>query len=103
MASPRRCSNPGVACGSLAMRKAGVIRPEMRSNRPSPVSEKPKATVDPGAMRLTIAPRSEGHTSELQSLMRILYAVLCLQKHNKHVRHTVHLPTHSRHTPHDPH
>src|SRR3546814_7581721 len=27
--------------------------------------------------------RSEEHTSELQSLMRISYAVFCLQKHNK--------------------
>src|SRR3546814_9651162 len=27
--------------------------------------------------------RSEEHTSELQSLMRISYAVLCLQKKNK--------------------
>src|SRR3546814_989530 len=30
--------------------------------------------------------RSEEHTSELQSLMRISYAVFCLKKtHNKHV------------------
>src|SRR3546814_6686714 len=28
--------------------------------------------------------RSEEHTSELQSLMRIPYAVLCLKKKNKH-------------------
>src|SRR3546814_7294104 len=28
-------------------------------------------------------PRSEEHTSELQSLMRISYAVFCLKKHNK--------------------
>src|SRR3546814_7564483 len=28
--------------------------------------------------------RSEEHTSELQSLMRISYAVFCLKKHNKH-------------------
>src|SRR3546814_3201067 len=27
--------------------------------------------------------RSEGHTSELQSLMRISYAVFCLKKNNK--------------------
>src|SRR3546814_10200567 len=27
-------------------------------------------------------PRSEEHTSELQSLMRISYAVFCLKKHN---------------------
>src|SRR3546814_5052347 len=30
-----------------------------------------------------IAGRSEEHTSELQSLMRISYAVFCLQKKNK--------------------
>src|SRR3546814_3755848 len=39
--------------------------------------------VDHGLMR-----RSEEHTSELQSLMRISYAVFCLKKNNKttHVR-----------------
>src|SRR3546814_7754982 len=31
----------------------------------------------------TITARSEEHTSELQSLMRISYAVFCLQKTNK--------------------
>src|SRR3546814_8637742 len=31
--------------------------------------------------------RSEEHTSELQSLMRISYAVFCLQKKNSHIRH----------------
>src|SRR3546814_4015027 len=29
-------------------------------------------------------PRSEEHTSELQSLMRISYAVFCLKKKNQH-------------------
>src|SRR3546814_949667 len=33
-----------------------------------------------------IAMRSEEHTSELQSLMRISYAVFCLKKKNKHDR-----------------
>src|SRR3546814_10605638 len=32
------------------------------------------------AMTLTLAARSEEHTSELQSLMRISYAVFCLKK-----------------------
>src|SRR3546814_4497720 len=32
---------------------------------------------------LTLCPRSEEHTSELQSLMRISYAVFCLKKKNK--------------------
>src|SRR3546814_3351842 len=31
--------------------------------------------------------RSEEHTSELQSLMRISYAVFCLKKKNKRKRH----------------
>src|SRR3546814_5731900 len=46
------------------------------------------------------APRSEEHTSELQSLMRISYAVFCLKKKNItmiHTRtlnsiHTIHIP-----------
>src|SRR3546814_2167973 len=38
------------------------------------------AGADMGAC--TLLPRSEEHTSELQSLMRISYAVFCLKKHN---------------------
>src|SRR3546814_4403697 len=37
---------------------------------------------DSGAAGLLVA-RSEEHTSELQSLMRISYAVFCLKKKNK--------------------
>src|SRR3546814_10631616 len=33
--------------------------------------------------------RSEEHTSELQSLMRISYAVFCLKKKKQNVMHTV--------------
>src|SRR3546814_2317950 len=33
--------------------------------------------------------RSEEHTSELQSLMRISYAVFCLNKHNNQPRHNL--------------
>src|SRR3546814_10057303 len=36
------------------------------------------AQLDVGVLEL---PRSEEHTSELQSLMRISYAVFCLKKH----------------------
>src|SRR3546814_9320317 len=35
---------------------------------------------DPGVYRIAAAGRSEEHTSELQSLMRISYAVFCLKK-----------------------
>src|SRR3546814_10768343 len=37
--------------------------------------------------------RSEEHTSELQSLMRISYAVFCLTKHNSVTLHTNNLPS----------
>src|SRR3546814_5775440 len=38
--------------------------------------------------RMTCAqPRSEEHTSELQSLMRISYAVFCLKTKNAHSNH----------------
>src|SRR3546814_10792012 len=51
------------------------------------------------------AVRSEEHTSELQSLMRISYAVFCLKKKTKQHRHhnkrqTLHMSTnHKKHTP----
>src|SRR3546814_3043925 len=42
--------------------------------------------------------RSEEHTSELQSLMRISHAVFCLKKKNPHqsnTPHTTHCPIHN--------
>src|SRR3546814_1807705 len=43
----------------------------------------PDRTADQGAECRGYAARSEEHTSELQSLMRISYAVFCLKKKNK--------------------
>src|SRR3546814_1981463 len=37
------------------------------------------------AVPRSLAPRSEEHTSELQSLMRISYAVFCLKKKTKKI------------------
>src|SRR3546814_6120542 len=37
-----------------------------------------------------LARRSEEHTSELQSLMRISYAVFCLKKKNTNAKTTIH-------------
>src|SRR3546814_7975134 len=42
--------------------------------------------ISAGAMRLFLR-RSEEHTSELKSLMRISYAVFCLKKKNITIRH----------------
>src|SRR3546814_3366935 len=57
---------------------------------------------------LTPGERSEEHTSELQSLMRISYAVFCLKKKNIHTtpyakntthRHTITLHRHTHMPP----
>src|SRR3546814_1340923 len=53
------------------------------------------------SQRIHQLPRSEEHTSELQSLMRISYAVFCLKKKNiqTHIRHWNRLYTHEHTRP----
>src|SRR3546814_8026166 len=57
------------------------------------VDLKTKVTADGADYRTVTAkgyvPRSEEHTSELQSLMRISYAVFCLKK-KKQINHITH-------------
>src|SRR3546814_8717652 len=52
--------------------KLGTIR------KPPPIPKNPETTPVPRPRPITF--RSEEHTSELQSLMRISYAVFCLKK-----------------------
>src|SRR3546814_4155094 len=54
----------------------------------TPPSSSPAPDDDPKRPRLTIVKRSEEHTSELQSLMRNSYAVVCLKKKTKRKRKT---------------
>src|SRR3546814_5797541 len=54
-------------------------RPALASLETSTCTDRPYAYGNP--------PRSEEHTSELQSLMRISYAVFCLKKKNKTNNH----------------
>src|SRR3546814_6597355 len=44
-------------------------------------------TLEP-LLRPSLRPRSEEHTSELQSLMRISYAVFCLNNKTTHIENT---------------
>src|SRR3546814_4484901 len=44
--------------------------------------------IQSAALRPSRQKRSEEHTSELQSLMRISYAVFCLKKKNLHLTHS---------------
>src|SRR3546814_1202326 len=76
--------------GALIRDTGAVTRngPSTRSSRADPRLE-----AVPLAPTLPKSRRSEEHTSELQSLMRISYAVSCLQhkkhKHNNYI-HTTH-------------
>src|SRR3546814_1766611 len=59
-------------------------RPDQpRSWRSSCSSSTPSTRNCTGAILLASGERSEEHTSELQSLMRISYAVFCLKKKKK--------------------
>src|SRR3546814_10285674 len=66
---------------------------------PAPLRSRPAAARSRSALStpaaapvLTRSVRSEEHTSELQSLMRISYAVFCLKKKNKDKLHTLQRP-----------
>src|SRR3546814_4600251 len=71
---PNRCRNVAGNRTHRSHRRHGIL--EYAAVRPAP-------------------PRSEEHTSELQSLMRISYAVFCLKKKNrqKHSSQTQQQPT----------
>src|SRR3546814_1043730 len=76
--SSASCEPPGRHCCTIS---AGTRRP--------------KYSLTTDWRRPTVAPtsptrhcRSEEHTSELQSLMRISYAVFCLKKKKKHPNRT---------------
>src|SRR3546814_3676045 len=68
-----------------------AIRPGGPRSRPYPAVSSRWRLPDRAARRRS--PRSEEHTSELQSLMRISYAVFCLKKKN---RKTNNIYTHDR-------
>src|SRR3546814_7961470 len=60
----------------------------------------PKVRAAPAVVAQPQADRSEEHTSELQSLMRISYAVFCLKQKTKNISHvtTRSIPTHTHKT-----
>src|SRR3546814_9691960 len=65
---------------SLRTQQRRHVQPSLRAQRSNPVAPPDQAT---HTYRPFIPSRSEEHTSELQSLMRIQYAVFCLKKKKK--------------------
>src|SRR3546814_6974558 len=70
-----RSCRAGRAAAGAARASRRIVRATPRLPLHSPPSARPKSP--PFRAR---TPRSEEHTSELQSLMRISYAVFCLKK-----------------------
>src|SRR3546814_4611966 len=66
------------ACGGDIRKNGGAARPPALVGAASAASSSPTR-----AKLLSSRKRSEEHTSELQSLMRISYAVFCLKKKNR--------------------
>src|SRR3546814_6272059 len=76
---------PGVGSRAIIRPQApaAFTRPIMKSAQWSAMPRPAAASAAERASEATTTSRSEEHTSELQSLMRISYAVFCLKKKNK--------------------
>src|SRR3546814_6989458 len=70
------------SCGEFSVYRLAQSQPEYFSALFQMLWRELGGTLAKG-LRAGKVPRSEEHTSELQSLMRISYAVLCLKKKNK--------------------
>src|SRR3546814_7382428 len=88
VADPRSVRRPGPAVHGLRLRPGAGAQPgldphhgrgRLRLRRPWLALDQPLRAERGGGAR-AYRPRSEEHTSELQSLMRIPYAVFCLIK-----------------------
>src|SRR3546814_10569328 len=87
----------GAWCIRLAFRYAGLLQ-RISGHEEGAPSDRPGDTKQGGQGRVynvsdpmpyfDASGRSEEHTSELQSLMRISYAVFCLKKKRKHNNNT---------------
>src|SRR3546814_3407186 len=74
----RKTAAPAISCGSPMRFSVEAAVDRSRFSGFSHSARAMSVRIRPGAMQLTRTPRSEEHTSELQSLMRISYAVFCL-------------------------
>src|SRR3546814_3230341 len=96
------CRSPHLCGAARHLRFPGAVR----RHAADPRADRPLRALR--GFRDDRAGRSEEHTSELQSLMRISYAVFCLKKkteinsmtlqlHTRHYIHHSHKLTHTKH------
>src|SRR3546814_5447221 len=81
---------PTTAVNTISDTTRGLVSSQYWPAMRLSISPPPAAAPAARPARTAAAPRSEEHTSELQSLMRNSYAVFCLkQKTNSHYIHIV--------------
>src|SRR3546814_2061295 len=85
-----------LAAGVGEAQVGAMVGPATVPQRPDPRAFHGQAAEVLGIVVTAVRARSEEHTSELQSLMRISYAVFRLKKTKKnHIRHNNMQPTHN--------
>src|SRR3546814_8181854 len=84
-ADPKALAGRGDMAAALALKGADGRSAEAIASDIAALGGTISASSEPDAtlFSVNVPARSEEHTSELQSLMRISYAVSCLQKKNK--------------------
>src|SRR3546814_4566488 len=87
---PRQLPRAGGVCAQRRAHRAAAVGDTGHGHRGALASQLRRRA------RLAVA-RSEEHTSELQSLMRISYAVFCLKKKKTHQNYTKKTNDSSRH------
>src|SRR3546814_911501 len=85
------CHVQGDRHGRYRVGPCGSAHTHARATDPHPGNHARNTEIDPHARRINMQ-RSEEHTSELQSLMRISYAVFCLKKKNTYDSTKTHQP-----------
>src|SRR3546814_1539771 len=80
---PRSTRTDTLFPSTTLFRSAGSLQGRSESEQMSTLTQPPRTPADESPTETFRPPRSEEHTSELQSLMRISYAVFCLKKKNK--------------------
>src|SRR3546814_4172250 len=83
---PPRSTRTDTRCPYTTLFRSASLWPAHHLFLSKPGSAAGRGRAAPRHPRGIATARSEEHTSELQSLMRISYAVFCLQKKTQHVK-----------------
>src|SRR3546814_8816645 len=85
---------PSADTERACMHQSFFTRPPSTTTSIRPDTHPTKASAQ--VKNCSAQPRSEEHTSELQSLMRISYAVFCLKKKKQHTNQPNDRPNHNK-------